>query len=145
MPVTVEPTEYGFRAVFVDPVTPEEHQDYDRRMREAVAGRETFAQLIDCRRMPRPLPDGEGRERVRAAMEFVLHHGLTRSAFIAHNARTALVIKHLAFGTSVYERERYFDGDSPTCDEEALDWLVRGIDPDEASDVSSAQLRSAVG
>jgi hypothetical protein len=46
------------------------------------------------------------------------------------SSQVALKVKQAAFGTQVYEWDRYLDGALPDWEEIALDWLVRGIDPD---------------
>jgi hypothetical protein len=130
VPVTVEPTSYGHRSVIADPLTVADFVAWFEEVKQCVEGKASFGQLVDLRGRPRitGVPDQE--QVVQEAMAYLLAHGLTRSAVIVATTQTALKIKQMAFGTNVYERERYFDGSAPGWEQDALAWIEHGVDPD---------------
>ncbi len=130
MPVSVEPTSYGHRSVFSDPITLAEVVVWFEELKRCVEGKASFGQLVDVRGRPRLTGVRDQEEVVQEAMAYLLAHGLTRSAVIVASTQTALKIKQMAFGTNVYERERYFDGSAPRWEQDALAWIEHGVDPD---------------
>ncbi|MHB8079787.1 MAG: hypothetical protein ACYDIE_11110 [Candidatus Krumholzibacteriia bacterium] len=130
MPAVTERTDYGYRSVFTDPVTMEDVIAWSESVRRAVGERTSFGQIIDLRGRARLSGSREEEAIIQESMRFVKEHGLTRSAVIVSAGAVTLKIKQLAFGTSVYEWERYIDGANPRCEQIALDWVERGIDPD---------------
>ena len=130
MPSTTESTAYGYRSTFCDPVTIEETQLWAEEVRQIVEGRTTFGQLIDLRGRKRLSGVPEEEALIKEQMLYVRDHGLLRSAVVVANRQVALKIKQLAFGTAVYDWERYIDGADPQWERIALDWIERQIDPD---------------
>ncbi|HST81156.1 MAG TPA: hypothetical protein VLL08_05420 [Kineosporiaceae bacterium] len=130
MPATVETTSYGLRSVFVDPLTIDEVVAWFEELKRCVAGKVSFGQLVDVRGRQRLSGIRDQEEVVQEAMAYILAHGLTRSAVVVATTQTALKIKQLAFGTNVYERERYIDGSAPGWEQTALAWIEDRVDPD---------------
>lgn len=130
MPAITEATSYGYRSVLTDPVSIEESIAWAADVRRAVGTRTSFGQIIDMRGLERLALGPRQEEIIQESMRFVMERGLTRSAAIVSSKQIALKIKQLAFGTAVYEWERYIDGSDPECQQIALDWVERGIDPD---------------
>lgn len=138
MPAVTESTGYGYRSVFTDPVTPEDLRAWAEEVRRVVGERRSFAQIIDVQGRQRLSGCPEQEEIIQESMRFVKEHGLRRSAVIVSTREVALKIKQLAFGTAIYEWERYIDGSDPRCQQIALDWVERGIDPDPGNVSPSA-------
>jgi hypothetical protein len=131
MPATVEPTSYGHRCVFLEPVTLAETVAWFDELKRCVDGKTSFGQLVDMRGVVLRLTGvQEELAVVQEAMAYILAHGLTRSAAVVATTQTALKIKQMAFGTNVYERERYIDGSAPDWEQTALAWIEHGVDPD---------------
>ncbi len=130
MPVVTQATRYGYRSTFLDPVTVEDTRTWSAELRAAVAGRESFSQFIDLRCRGRLRAEDEQEGLIAAEMAWVKAHGLLRSAVVVSDRFLLLKIKQLAFGTAVYEWERYLDGSEPRWERLALDWIERGLDPD---------------
>jgi hypothetical protein len=132
MPIVTGATEYGYRSVFTEPIDLPQMHSWFEDLKAAVAGRDTFCQLIDIRNQDDPARMNERKARIAEAMVWVKEHGLLRSAVVCPNAHVALKIKQFAFGTAVYEWERYFDGSRPGWRPRALEWLSHAVDPDGA-------------
>lgn len=133
MPIHTEVTGYGYRSRFEEPVTLDDLRAWLDEVRLTVAGRETFGQLLDLRNPRRFFGDPANEGAVQAAMLFQLSHGLARSAVVVASGQLALKIKQLAFGTAIYQRERYINGSAPGWESTALDWVEQGIEPDDAT------------
>jgi hypothetical protein len=133
MPATVESTSYGHRSVFSDPITLADTVAWFEELKRCVEGKTSFGQLVDVRGRQRLTGIRDQEQVVEEAMGYLLAHGLTRSAVIVATTQTALKIKHMAFGTNVYERERYIDGSAPDSEQIALAWIEDGVDPDYQS------------
>ena len=130
MPATVEPTSYGHRCVFVDPITLAETVAWFDELKRRVDAKTSFGQLVDLRGRHQLTGAQDQQAVVQEAMAYILAHGLTRSAVVVATPRIAMKIKQLAFGTNVYERERYIDGSVPDWEQTALAWIEHGVDPD---------------
>ena len=130
MPVTVEPTSYGYRCAFLEPVTLAETVAWFDEVKRCVEGKTSFGQLVDVRGRPHLSGIDDQQAVVQEAMAFILAHGLTRSAVVVATTHTALKIKQMAFGTNIYERERYIDGSLDSWEQTALAWIEHGADPD---------------
>lgn len=131
MPIRTEATHYGYRSTISDPLSPDEDQTWVNEVLEAVRGRDHFGQLIDMRGRARLTGDPHQERLIADMMTRLRAQGLLRSAVILSSRQVALKIKQLAFATGLYEWERYLDGTDPDCEARALDWVERGIDPDD--------------
>jgi hypothetical protein len=130
MPIHSEATSYGYRSTFVDPVTLEQTHAWASEVALLVHGHEVFGQLIDVRGRGRLTGDHEQQQIIQDTMRLVKAAGMLRSCVVVADRQVALKIKQLAFGTPVYEWERYVDGADPDWERLALDWIERGVDPD---------------
>jgi hypothetical protein len=130
MPVSIEPTSYGYRSAFLEPVTLAETVDWFDELKRCLDGKTPFGQLVDVRSRQRLTGIKDQEAVVQEAMAYILAHGLTRSAVVVATTQTAMKIKQMAFGTNVYERERYIDGSTPDWEQTALAWIEHGVDPD---------------
>ena len=131
MPIRTEETSYGYRSTIADPVSLDELRAWVADVDLLTRGRQTFGQLIDVRRRERLSGDHEQQGIIQDQMTLVKERGLLRSCVVVANRQVALKIKQLAFATSVYEWERYLDGADPDWEQLAVDWIVRGIDPED--------------
>lgn len=130
MPIEVQATHYGLRSTVWDPITPEEEQSWLASVKAMVPQLDPFyGQLVDLRRLRvDALTDPN---LVKSAMEFVLAHGLQRSAVIVDDPVIAMHTKRLSWETGVYRWERYLDAsEEPDWERVALDWIDHAIDPD---------------
>lgn len=130
MPVRTEETSYGYRSTIEDPVSLDDMRAWAADVDRVTRDRQSFGQLIDVRHSHRLSGDHAQQEIIQAQMKLVKERGLLRSCVVVANRQVALKIKQLAFATPVYEWERYLDGSDPNWEQLALDWIVRGIDPE---------------
>jgi hypothetical protein len=130
MPIRTEQTSYGYRSTIEDPVSLDDMRAWAADVDRATRDRRSFGQLIDVRRADRLSGDLEQQKIIQDQMKLVKERGLLRSCVVVPNRQVALKIKQLAFATPVYEWERYLDGADPDWERLALDWIVRGLDPE---------------
>jgi hypothetical protein len=130
VPFSNELTAYGYRSTFWDPVTLDDSLAWFEELKEIVIPLSEFSQLIDLRQRLRFSGEPDHFAVIQEQMRYVREQGLIRSVVLVTSRQVALKIKQLSFGTPVYEWERYIDGSDPECEQLALGWIERRIDPD---------------
>lgn len=131
MTITTEPTDYGYRAVFLDPVTVSDIQGWVPAVEAAVAGRTEFGQLIDLRQDPRAGRDQEITHALRDAAAVIRKRGLHRSVGIVADQITARRLMRVVHSYLPGAGERFIDGRHPDWEAAALAWIRYGVEPFE--------------
>jgi hypothetical protein len=129
--ISVETTDYGICFTLEGFVQPEEVEMSLGRLRTA-ADRQAppFYVLVDMRDL-KPLSP-EAQENISEGQRYLKERGMERAALILSSAILAIQFKRLGQESGVYQYERYIDASShQDWKRMALDWLIKGIDPDE--------------
>ncbi len=124
-------TEYGIKFIFKGFMEKEELLRWAHEVGQAMkkVGK-SFCVLHDMRGMY-PLPP-EARDLMKSNMEQAKQAGLGRSAQIVDDAITAIQFKRLAKEVGIADTTRQIDASSVSdCERMAIDWIVKGIDPDK--------------
>lgn len=123
-------TEYGIRFAFQGFMQEDELRQWTQEVAQVTKKlARGFAVLHDMRGM-HPLPP-EARELMKRNMDRAKQAGLGRSAQIVNDAITAMQFKRLAKEVGIADSTRQVDASSvPDCERVAMDWIVKGIDPD---------------
>lgn len=124
-------TEHGIKIVFKGFMEKEELQRWAHEI-APVAKKlaKGFCVLHDMRGMF-PLPP-EAREFMKRNMELAKKGGQGRSAQIVDDAIAAIQFKRLAKEVGLSDTMRQIDASSVSdCERVAMDWIVKGIDPDK--------------
>ena len=127
----IEKTEYGLKLVFQGFIRKEELERCHREIAKIVPTLEKgFCVLHDMRGM-KTLP-ADARELQKRSMENAKKAGHGKSAQIVDNALAALQFRRLASEAGISDTARQIDASSVSdCEKMAIDWLVKGIDPDK--------------
>jgi hypothetical protein len=129
----IETAPFGFRITIGDRVSLEEatEQLIESRTLLRVCTK-PFGVLVDIRTL-QPLAD-DVQAVIDETQRLYRRSGLERSAVVLASAIMTIQFMRIAKDTGVYAHERYVDASkSPRWEQLALDWIVRGIDPDLAS------------
>lgn len=129
MPVTTDTTDCGFRAVFADPVTVADIQDWVDDVRQAVQDRDRFGQWADIRSLPIPVRDAQVAHALREAMLLFQRWGLHRSAVIVPDMIAGRRVMRAAQRWSPDTQVRVIDAREPGWEKAARAWIVHGIEP----------------
>jgi hypothetical protein len=123
-------TEYGVKFVFKGFMEKDELRRWAQEVGQAVKKLgKGFCVIHDMRGM-NPLPP-EARELMKLNMVKAKQAGLGRSAQIVDDAITAMQFQRLAKEVGISETTRQIDASLvPNCEGVAVDWIVKGIDPD---------------
>ena len=133
MTYTIDETPYGLRVSFDGMMGEEDARrfrgDFLRTL-EAVAG--PISILIDLRKGQPISP--RSQEIVADCYRAVTEKGLVRSANLVSSALMKLQMVRRAREMGTYDRARYVDASAgPRCEQIAVDWLEKGLDPDDAA------------
>ncbi|HET9654389.1 MAG TPA: STAS/SEC14 domain-containing protein [Kineosporiaceae bacterium] len=131
MPIINEPTDFGCRVAFLDPLTVTDLQRWARDVESAVAGRSGFGLVIDVRHHDRAGRDVEVTHALRDAMIMIRGWGLRRAALIVPDQIAARRLMRLVQGYTPDIGERFIDGRHPGCEEAARAWILYGDEPFE--------------
>lgn len=124
-------TDYGFRVHAPGYITPAEARAWFEDLRTRVLALEgkPFGLLVDSRTQKANPPDTQ--ELIKESMVWLRGHGMERSVVVLDSTVALIQILRLAKATGVYAYERYLDAlKDPDWEAKALDWIIRGIDPD---------------
>lgn len=132
MPITTEPTDYGYRAVFTDPVTVADVQGWVEAVRSLTAARSGFGQVIDMRHHDQAGREAELTHALRDAMVLIRGWGLRRSALIVADQITARRLMRRAACCPAGTEERFIEGCHPDWEEATRAWIRSGIEPWES-------------
>lgn len=136
--ITVQEKDYGFHFTFSSPITLEDAAEWRDQMKIAFSQpREdcfVFADLRKCELIP-----SECKPLVGEVQEIFRKNGMKRSVVIVSDPITTMQMKIVARETGIREWERYIDSSSdPNWEQSGLDWILRGIDPEELVTTSSS-------
>ncbi len=124
-------TEYGFRSTAPGYIIPAEARLWFEDLQTRVLGLEgrSFGLLVDSRTQKSNPP--ETQEIIREAMVWLREHGMQRSVVVLDSTVALIQILRIAKSTGVFSYERYLDALKDVhWERKAVDWLVRGVDPD---------------
>ncbi len=126
----ISETKYGLRIVMQGFLGKDELKTMSREAGRVVKKmKKDFGVLHDMRGML-TLP-AEAREIMKLNMESAKQAGMGRSAQILDDAIITLQFKRLAREVEISDTMRQIDaGNVPDCERVAMDWIVKGIDPD---------------
>lgn len=127
----IEQTEYGLKMVFQGFIDKEELKRCHREVAQLVPKlKKGFSILHDMRGM-KTLP-ADARELQKRSMENAKKAGFGKSTQIADNVIAAMQFKRLSKEAGISDTTRQIDASSVSdCEKVAIDWLVKGIDPDK--------------
>jgi hypothetical protein len=127
----IETTEYGLKLIFQGFISKEELKRCHLEIAKIVPMlKKGFSVLHDMRGMQTLRPDA--RELQKRSMVNAKKAGHGRAAQIVNNTIAAIQFKRLAKEAGVSDTSRQIDASSVSdCEKVAIDWLVKGIDPDK--------------
>lgn len=127
---SIEKTNYGVKLVFGGMIPVDEMAKWvEESIKFVPSLPSSFGVLIDMRSL-KPLQDDAKNEMTKGQILYK-SKGMKRSAVILDSAILIMQFKRIAKETGIYEWERYFNAsDNPSWEQSALDWLVKGVDPD---------------
>ena len=127
---TLEQTGYGVKIVFQGFIEKKELKRCHREVGELVQKfKNGFGLLHDMRGM-KTLP-ADAREIQKRSMENAKKAGLLRAAQIVDSAVSAMQFKRLSKESDISDTTRQIDASSVSgCEQVAVDWIVKGIDPE---------------
>lgn len=131
MPIEFSETDYGYRSISTNPVSVQDVLDWSDQVKALIRKRGRFSQIVEVRKDDFFNDPPEVVAAVTELMEYIVSHGLKRSVVLVPNRRTVLRIMQMSFDSGVYEWERYIELSRPDCEKLALDWILKGIDPDD--------------
>jgi len=127
---TIEQTVFGFQITFAGKMDEDELREWAADSRERLRDSpDEFGVLVDMRDL-KLLSDDEQRV-MREGQQHYQDAGMVRSSVILDSAILTLQFRRLARESGIYEWERYINaGTTDDWHQQAVDWLVDGIDPD---------------
>ncbi|MFH1112884.1 MAG: hypothetical protein V1792_03100 [Pseudomonadota bacterium] len=127
----IKETQYGLRIVTGGYLGKDELKSMSREAGEIVGRQKKGFGIIHDMRGMFTLPP-EAREIMKRNMERAKDRGLGRVAHILDDAIATLQFKRLANEAGIADTTRNIDAGSVSdCERAALDWVVKGIDPDK--------------
>jgi hypothetical protein len=130
MPYTLSKTSYGHRTTVSGFYPVDEITAWFAELKVLIGAPHAFGQLIDLRLMKTYPP--ESAKVTEESMRWIRAQGMVRSSVVVQSAIAQLQITRLAKQSGMYAYERYFNVDSdPAWERNALNWIERGVDPDE--------------
>ncbi len=129
----IEETKYGYKLVLEGFLQREEVDQLLESMKTKIRPREkgqTFPLLLDMRKS-NAFPS-DAREVLKQCLLFCKQSGMERNAVILASAIATLQARRIAKETGIDRWARYIDASSRPNDWErvAVDWLIRGVEPD---------------
>ncbi|ELY49941.1 hypothetical protein [Natronorubrum bangense] len=127
---TIEQTEFGFKITFAGKMDEQELQEWTDDSRTALQDApDEFGVLVDMRELN--LLSNDEQQVMRAGQQHYQDAGMVRSSVVLDSAILTLQFRRLAKESGIYEWERYLNaGTSDDWHQQAVDWLVDGVDPD---------------
>lgn len=130
MPIEIIETDYGYRSISSDPVNLDDILDMAVKVKSIIQGRSSFCQFAEVHKETYFKDPPEVVAAVMDLMEYVIKNGLKRSVVIVPSRKIALKLIQMSFNSGMLEWERYIAFTNPDWESFALDWLLKGIDPD---------------
>ena len=126
----IEEAPYGIRVTFDGMMDEEVAKEFAKEFLRVLAGIDgNISILIDLRR-GKPI-SVKSQEALNECYNAVVKKGLIRSANIVSSALMKMQMMRRAKELGTYDKVRYIDSsENENCEQIALDWLERGIDPD---------------
>lgn len=127
----IDKTKYGLRLLFGGVMDAPELQAWLRDSAELLQTvTPHFSVLVDMRTLS-PLDDA-GKSVMREGQQLYRSAGMDRSVVILENPVTLMQFKRIAHASGIFHWERYLCAlETPDWEQVALNWLLRGIDPDK--------------
>jgi hypothetical protein len=127
----IEKKPWGFKLTFGGFIQAPEMNQWKRESEQALSSQAgKFGVLVDMRSL-KPLPADAQAVMVEGQQKFK-SKGLERSAVILDSAITTAQFRRLAKESGIYAWERYISAaDSRSWEQEGLDWVIKGVDPDQ--------------
>ena len=127
----IETTDYGYRLTFDDFMSLEEMKKWtEDSKKKLVYAPHSFHVFIDMRSL-KTLPQ-KSQEMMREGQKFYKERGMQRSVVVVDSIITLMQFRRIAKESGIYDWEKYVDSATdPDWEEHAMDWIIKGIDPDE--------------
>lgn len=128
----IEKTDYGFKLVFEGFIQADEMKNWFEESKKALESASgDFKVLVNMRKMKTLPPDAKAI--LEEGQRYYISKGGKRSAVIANNLITKEQQRNIGVRSGVSRKEVYIDGSSPDWEQKALDWLIKGIHPENES------------
>ena len=126
----IEEEGYGFKLTFGGAVDVTEIKAWLNESKHTLVGSpDEFCVYVDMRTL-KPMHD-DAQSLMKEGQKLYRLCGMLRSVVVVNNIITAMQFKRIALETNIGEFERYIDpSTSYNWEQVAIDWIVRGIDPD---------------
>jgi hypothetical protein len=131
MSVEIIETDYGYRCIAIEPLNVADSTAAVKMIKSIVQRRKSFSQIIEVHGKNHFNIAPEILDIIEEQQRHVLSNGLRRSAVLVPNRKTIIKIIQVSFKTGMYEWERYIEMTDPDHEKLALDWIQKGIDPDD--------------
>jgi hypothetical protein len=122
---------WGVLLTFSENFTLEEAQKYDveiAKVRPRYAGKK-WGVIVDSRNLKIMMPGAP--EILKKSQEEGKKSGMVRSCVVLSSPIPVMQAKRMARESGIYDVERFLDGNAnPNWKQKAMDWVVKGIDPD---------------
>lgn len=122
---------YGIRVTFDGMMNEEVAKDFAKEFLQVLSGvNGSMSILIDLRK-GKPI-SAESQAILNDCYSAVIKRGLIRSANIVSSSLMRMQMERRARELGTYDKVRYIDSSADgNCEQIAVDWLERGIDPDK--------------
>ncbi len=127
----IEQAPYGIRVTFDGMMDEDIAKEFAKEFLRVLAGVDGEMSILIDLRKGKPI-SGKSQEALNECYNAVVRKGLIRSANIVSSPVMKMQMMRRAKELGTYEKVRYVDssGDD-NCEQIALNWLERGIDPDK--------------
>ncbi len=136
-------TDYGLRMDFVGGVNRPDMDDWLEQSKQLIEELELpkFAVLMDFRYCD--YLAASAKKTFDTGRKVFYHMGMRRSALIFAEPKMSRGFKRIAKRMGFDQFERYLDSSNTRCEKLALDWLLRGDDPDLTEEERARQRLAA--
>ncbi len=127
----IEKTSFGFQITFSDFIQKKEMIKWLEESKKVLTtNSNSFYVLIDMRQMK--LIPIESQKYIQEGQKLYKQKGMVRSAVILSNSLLKMQFERIAKETKIYDYERYIDAETNlNWKQVALDWLIKGKEPDK--------------
>jgi len=121
---------WGYKLTFSGSIDEKEMAGWVKDSEKSLLGHSAeFGVFVDMRDL-KPLADATQKE-MQKGQEMYKKAGMKRSAVILNSSMLTLQFKRLAKETGIYQWERYINATDANWEAKAMDWIVKGTDPDK--------------
>ena len=127
----IEKQSYGFKLTFSGIVEIDEMKNWVSESKKVLAAQSSgFNVMIDMRNL-KPVSQ-EVKDETEKGQQLYKQKGMSKSVVILASAILTLQFRRIAKDTGIYAWERYINASkTDNWEEVALNWLIKGIDPDQ--------------